>query len=235
MQLTAAFLLGFLGSFHCVGMCGPILMALPQSQEKNSIRFWKQLLYHSGRISVYFIFGLLVGLIGKGLFIIQIQQTVSIAFGLILLIITLFPILLPNKLSSFSFFKFQWFKKIFTQLVNSKKISSIYFLGFLNGLLPCGFVYVALAAAVITASPLNAAGFMAFFGLGTAPALIILTMLGAVIQVSVRNKLRKTLPIITIIVALLLILRGLNLGIPMLSPKINMQHSAPSLNCCQRP
>jgi sulfite exporter TauE/SafE len=76
---------------------------------------------------------------------------------------------------------------------------------------------------------------MAFFGLGTAPALIILTMLGAVIQVSVRNKLRKTLPIITIIVALLLILRGLNLGIPMLSPKINMQHSEPSLNCCQHP
>ena len=231
MQLTAAFLLGFLGSFHCVGMCGPILMALPQSQEKNSTRFWKQLLYHSGRISVYFIFGLLVGLIGKGLFIIQIQQTVSIAFGLILLMFTLFP----NKLSSFSFLKFHWFKKIFTKLVNSKKISSIYFLGFLNGLLPCGFVYVALAAAVITASPLNAAGFMAFFGLGTAPALIILTMLGAVIQVSVRNKLRKTLPIVTIIVALLLILRGLNLGIPMLSPKINMQHSAPSLNCCQRP
>ena len=91
MQLSAAFLLGFLGSFHCVGMCGPILMALPQSKEKNSIRFWKQILYHSGRISVYFIFGLLVGLIGKGLLIIQIQQSVSIVFGLILLILTLFP------------------------------------------------------------------------------------------------------------------------------------------------
>jgi sulfite exporter TauE/SafE len=235
MQLSAAFLLGFLGSFHCVGMCGPILMALPQSQEKNSIRFWKQILYHSGRISVYFIFGLFVGLIGKGLLIIQIQQSVSIVFGLILLLLTLFPILLPSKVSTFTFFKFQWFKKLFAKLINSKKTAAIYFLGFLNGLLPCGFVYVALAAAVITASPLNAAGFMAFFGLGTAPALIILTMLGAVIQVSVRNKLRKTLPIITIIVALLLILRGLNLGIPMLSPKINMQHSEPSLNCCQHP
>ncbi len=235
MQLTAALLLGFLGSFHCVGMCGPILMSLPQNQENSSTRFWKQLLYHSGRISVYFIFGLLIGLLGKGFLMIQIQQAMSIGFGIILLLVTVFPFVLPDKIKSFNFFKFSWFRNSFTQLINSKKTIAIYFLGFLNGLLPCGFVYVALAAAAVTASPMNAAGFMAFFGIGTAPALIILTMLGAIVQVSIRNKLRKVLPVITIVVALLLILRGLNLGIPMLSPKISHQHSSPALDCCHRP
>jgi sulfite exporter TauE/SafE len=174
-------------------------------------------------------------LLGKGFLMIQIQQAMSIGFGIILLLVTVFPFVLPDKIKSFNFFKFSWFRNSFTQLINSKKTIAIYFLGFLNGLLPCGFVYVALAAAAVTASPMNAAGFMAFFGIGTAPALIILTMLGAIVQVSLRNKLHKVLPVITIVVALLLILRGLNLGIPMLSPKISHQHTSPALDCCHRP
>ncbi len=91
--------------------------------------------------------------------------------------------------------------------------------GLLNGLLPCGFVYVALATAVTTGSVAQSTVFMAGFGLGTGPAMLSVSLLGRVASTQFRTRLQRLVPIGLALVGLLLILRGLGLG-SMLSPAL---------------
>jgi len=94
-------------------------------------------------------------------------------------------------------------------------------IGFLNGLLPCGMVYLALGSALATGNMLNGALFMIFFGLGTMPALLAVAMGGQLIPFSARQRLQKVLPVFVASMGLLLILRGMNLGIPFVSPHLD--------------
>jgi sulfite exporter TauE/SafE len=106
-------------------------------------------------------------------------------------------------------------------------------IGLLNGLLPCGLVYLALASAVAAGSAVNGAAFMAFFGLGTLPAMFAIAVFGNFMRQGIRLKLRRAVPAFMTVMALLLILRGLSLGIPYLSPDMDAKAKTPA--CCTKP
>jgi uncharacterized protein len=233
--ILSALSLGFLGSFHCIGMCGPIALALPQHAHSKSANVVKHILYNVGRVITYTLFGLAFGFIGNSLFIGSMQQNISIVLGATMLCIVLFPKLLPSKFRSFSLFQLPLFRKLFSRTMQMQSYSAYVFLGILNGLLPCGFVYIALSAALIYMDPFTSALFMSMFGLGTIPAMLSMSLMSGFFNIKYRNYIKKSVPIITIFVGLLLIFRGLNLGIPYLSPKISNTNSSTQVECCEKP
>jgi len=222
--ILTGFTLGLLSSLHCVGMCGPIALSLPVHQYTE----WKKtagiLLYNLGRIFSYGIFGIIFGFIGQSLYFANFQQYFSIVMGSIILIFIL------NNYFNFNFFAGNKFQLRFIQNLKSKlsiflqkrKIKYLFVIGILNGFLPCGMVYMALAASAATGSFFTSTLFMLAFGVGTAPLMYAVVYLGKYISNFYRSLLQKSVPVLLTLMALLLIVRGSNLGIPYLSPRIEI-------------
>ena len=223
------FLMGLIGSVHCIGMCGPLVMALPISDQSNFKKWVSILLYHFGKISSYTVLGILFGLFGSSLPLYGVQENLSIVMGSIMLLYVLYVIVIKSKWS-LPFFQsnivYTLIVKKMGALFKSKNSSSFYLIGFLNGLLPCGMVYVALTSAIATQSVLQGGMIMAFFGIGTMPALIMVAIGGQYMGRTVRAKLQALLPVFIFSMGILLILRGLHLGIPYLSPQIGFGTAA---------
>ena len=230
-----AIALGFLGSFHCVGMCGPIALALPLNQNSILTKISGVLLYNLGRMFTYALFGGLFGLVGQSFVIAGYQQALSITLGVAILIMVLLPNQLANRFRITANI-YSFIGKIKQQLgilFKKKSYPSLFFIGTLNGLLPCGLVYLGIAGAIATGSSLQGSVFMAVFGLGTFPAMIVLSLLGNSISINFRSKIRKAMPVFIVGMALLLILRGMNLGIPYVSPQ--MSATKPECHkCCHK-
>ncbi|MFC2127166.1 sulfite exporter TauE/SafE family protein [Bacteroidota bacterium] len=217
---TSAILLGLLGSFHCVGMCGPIALVLPIHTSSPIQKLIKTTLYHIGRIMAYGSIGVLFGLLGKGLYLAGFQQRLSIIIGVFMIIY----ILLPSKvLNNFNTSKplyrlvTQLKSKLGKQLKN-KSNKALFTIGFLNGFLPCGMVYMALVGALATATPSQGFMYMAIYGLGTVPLMTLVMYSKSIFSVNFRNSAQKAIPVFVILIGTLFILRGLGIGIPYISP-----------------
>lgn len=219
MDIWTGLLIGLFGSLHCVGMCGPIVMAIPIVGETWIKIFTGRILYNAGRITTYALMGLLFGLFGKQLQLIGLQQYISLISGGVILIYLFLPSSLKHKVAHSKIYSmfYDRLKIYFGKLMARKSVVSLYVIGILNGLLPCGFVYVGIAGALTMNTPAEGAIYMALFGLGTFPVMFITATLGNFIHIKLRKKL---IPAMAFLLALLFILRGLNLGIPFLSPKI---------------
>jgi len=212
---TTAFVLGLSSSFHCVGMCGPLLLAVP-TRASNNYQWLEIIIYHAARIFTYALLGILVGFAGWRLQVANLQQFFSLTIGVILLIYVFAGrffadaswLLAFNKMI-FSFFGFA---------AKQKGQWGTLLLGVANGLLPCGMVYIALTGAMATAKISDAATFMLLFGVGTLPLLFVFNFYGVRLQAAVKQRIKLIAPLLIIIMGLLLILRGLNLGIPYISP-----------------
>jgi len=201
-------------------MCGPIAFVLPVHKKSKSQAIIGTGLYHLGRILSYSIIGLLFGLLGKGLYLAGFQQRLSILIGIIMILIVLIPTRFLNK---FHFTRpfYQYIGIVKSKLglyLRKSSFKSLFSIGFFNGFLPCGLVYMALLGAVSTGDLIDGAIYMTVFGLGTVPMMTSAVFLGNFLKVSVRNKIQKAIPIFVIIIGLLFILRGLGLGIPYISP-----------------
>lgn len=205
---TTAIMAGLAGSLHCVGMCGPLAMALPVGRLPKYQRISAILLYHTGRISAYALLGLVTGLLGQGLLLAGIQGPVSIASGLLLLVYTLTNRKHLYKLRSSR--AVRWVTAPMTRLLQHPTLPGITGMGFLNGLLPCGFVYVALAGALNNPTPPDGALYMIFFGLGTLPALLGIRFAPNLLPPALRQRLSPALPVATALLAVFLIVRGLS-------------------------
>jgi sulfite exporter TauE/SafE len=218
---AAAFSLGLFGSFHCAGMCGPIVLALPIGRFNKFQRLAAAFIYHAGRATTYGIFGGLIGFLGSGISWIGSQQFFSITIGLIILIFVLLPdrVKLKVEQSLSAFVLLSWVKPTLASLFQEKSFSSLYFIGALNGLLPCGLIYTAFAGAFATGHPLKGSIFMMLFAMGTLPMMMFVNLSGSWINSHWRSRFRKAVPALVSAMAILLIIRGLNLGIPYLSPK----------------
>lgn len=243
-MIGAAILLGLAGSLHCVGMCGPLAMAVPGIYGRRINKWLGALMYHMGRALTYAALGLIFGALGKSFSLVGLQSWVSVLAGVVMIVMAL----IPYFQNSFEKFFTKLFSALKIHALRSKLLSGpkspfyIIFLGNLNGLLPCGLVYVALAGALGTGSPLAGAVFMFFFGLGTLPALYVLSIGGRYVITFKGFNAGKVIASITIVVGILFILRGADLGIPFLSPKNealviremseNMEESAGS--CCTK-
>jgi uncharacterized protein len=220
--------LGLISSLHCVGMCGPLAMALPVQHLASTSRNISILLYHCGRIVTYSSLGWIMGLFGRGIYVAGLQQWLSLVTG-ILIILSLFfyfgrnnP-LQPVFMKTFFILVQGWMKT----LLRGRNFSAYLLLGMANGLLPCGMVYVALAGAISFNSPLEGSAFMMMYGAGTLPAMIGFTVFGFYMSLKVRNSIKKAQPYLMLFIALILILRGMNLGIPYLSPVLHSLENQP--------
>jgi sulfite exporter TauE/SafE len=222
--LISALILGLMGSFHCAGMCGPIAIALPLHGNTVPQKIFGGTLYNVGRTITYGIMGAIFGLLGQGIQMIGFQQKVSVIMGAIMIISVLFPALFKNQYrmdkSLFSFVG--KLKKKIGEMFSIRSFSSLYFIGMLNGLLPCGLVYMAIAGAIGTGGVAEGSLYMILFGLGTIPMLLSISLAGNVMSLAIRRKINKLIPVLVVVVGLLFILRGLSLGIPYLSPEKQM-------------
>lgn len=219
--MIAGFILGAAGSLHCIGMCGPLSLALPVHHLSNTKKIFSLLSYQLGRIATYSLIGFILGWTGSRIYIAGYQQWFSIVMGI--LIITLAALyFLHKKFIHFSFFNRSYFgvqKIIGHLLVTSKNPFGFFLVGMANGLLPCGMVYIAMASALAFTSIAESTGFMAMFGAGTLPAMMMVAYAGQVLKPQIRFSLQKTIPYFITVMGIVLILRGLNLGIPFISPE----------------
>ncbi|MCW8804512.1 MAG: sulfite exporter TauE/SafE family protein [Ignavibacteriaceae bacterium] len=229
-EIYAAFLIGLVGSLHCIGMCGPIAIALPVPDSSNLSFFTGRILYNLGRVVTYSFLGAILGLLGGRIALAGAQQVVSIILGVVIII----AVFLPQKYKNY-FAQHPVIQKLahplkanIGLLFKRGTFSAMFLIGILNGFLPCGLVYVALAGAIASGDAISGAAVMILFGLGTVPAMFAASVFGKFINIGIRTKIRKAVPILAILLGVIFILRGMNLGIPYLSPKLTIQNEVSS-------
>lgn len=232
-MLYTAFIFGLVSSLHCIGMCGPIAMMLPLDRNNQARKVSQIITYHLGRITAYASIGFIFGLVGKGFFMAGIQQRLSIFIGFCMIL----AILIPAKIfSKYNFSKpisilIYKIKTTLGRQFKNKSYQSIFTIGLLNGFLPCGMVYVALFGAIAMQGSLLGSFYMILFGIGTIPMMSFAVLLQSFFTVSIRNKIQNVIPILTVLIGILFILRGLGLGIPYISPNTINLHVQSAPNC----
>ncbi len=235
MTIFAGLALGLLGSFHCVGMCGPIALAIPHQSQNWLGRIIENLLYNFGRTITYTFLGLLIGMLGVSMRLAGIQNYLSVGFGIILLLYVLIPkkfITISNKQSLISK-QVGKFKAFFRKFLVAKGKFSLLVLGLLNGLLPCGLVYIALVESFLRDTLLESALFMTLFGIGTTPIMFVVFASKDLVSLEWRKRINRLIPYAIAIVAILMILRGLSLDIPYISPVLPETVLGGKPSCCE--
>ena len=226
MDYGIALALGLLGSLHCAAMCGPLMLALPVLPGSPARFIAGRITYQAGRVATYCCLGVAAGIIGKSIFFAGLQNGLSIALGVVILT----GLLISKKIAVAAPIVrvVAKLKTAMSAQLRQRSFCSLALLGLLNGLLPCGLVYVAMAGAVSRGTIASGIFYMAFFGLGTLPTMLGISLSGKLFPMALRLKLRRTIPFGVCLLALLLILRGLALGIPYVSPEL----SAGTPGCC---
>lgn len=222
-----AFFTGLFASVHCVAMCGPLILSLPFARQSLAASIFQKTLYQAGRISMYGLLGLIMGLLGAGFSLLGLQQILSLTTGAILIAAAIAHFFKDQRTS------YAVFSKIMQPLVSllGKQLSKPYggfVAGSLNGLLPCGVVYIALAQAVNLETPYQAAIAMLFFGAGTLPLLLV-TALSPVLFRKFKTP-SFLIPTLFFIAGCFLVSRGLNLNIPYISHSVENNMAAPVCN-----
>ncbi|MEN9742845.1 MAG: hypothetical protein RLZZ65_650 [Bacteroidota bacterium] len=233
-HFAIAFIIGLQASLHCVGMCGPLALAAPIDKSSKQKAVLGSLLYNFGRISSYTYLGFLMALIGIHSWMLGAIQWVSISTGLLMIL----SIFLGSMETWFGFRNFSAFvgKVVAKRFASVKQVPSTlrpYLFGMLNGFLPCGMVYTAVLFSLSSISFTETIVSMLFYGLGTLPVMFFIPLMG-------QQKILAYLPqytqkVLLFIIGLLLIVRGLGLGIPYLSPSLDIeqQHKQPSAVHCK--
>lgn len=218
-----AFYTGLFGSLHCVAMCGPLMLALPFSGQAIWFSVLQRLVYQLGRILMYGALGLLMGLIGSGFGLLGLQQALSLATGILLVLAGLNHFI--KRKNTALLFKNSILPRL-TSLLGKylNKPYGSFVAGALNGILPCGVTYIALAQAVNLTNTLDSGKSMIFFGLGTLPLLFITTLAPLFFR---KFKAPAVLvPLLFLIAGSFLVARGLNVNIPYISHAINIENNA---------
>lgn len=223
--VLTGFASGILGSFHCVGMCGPIMLAIPQPKNNP----WKQIasisMYHLGRVFTYVILGLIFSFIGSLINLFVVQQWISIGTGVLILLMVLFKILkLESRFNNRYYLKFN--SKIqfsLKRLFRSDHPLRLLGIGAVNGLLPCTMSFMAITASIGVGSKLGVVLFMTAFGIGTIPLVFIFNLLSEQIKRFKFKKYKQILLSVGFLIGIVFIFRGLNLGIDYISPKLEYE------------
>ncbi len=221
MQITAL-VLGLLGSLHCLGMCGPIAFMLPLDRTNAPKKLFQLFVYHFGRMLSYAILGLLFGYVGKGLYLFGMQQKLSIIIGGIMILLVILP---SRHLKKYSITKpiYGLLVKVKSRLgkeLKKRTPDTFLTIGFLNGFLPCGLVYMALLGAVALGNPWQGSLYMMLFGLGTVPLMTSAVLFSSLLKGGAKRMAQKMIPVLVVLIGALFIFRGLGLGIPYVSPKV---------------
>lgn len=214
-DLLLVFLIGVLGSAHCVGMCGGFVVALGAAQRGGRSVHVRQTLYFLGKTATYAVFGLLAGTAGAaaGLALAGFQGILSIGLGLVLVGIGLGlcgafrRLALTDQLAA-RVSGARALGKAVRTLVARGTPGATFGLGALNGLIPCGLVYALLVQAAATSSALSGAAVMATFGLATVPALYLTGLVGNWLPPARRVWLTRAGGVLVVVLGLLTLSRG---------------------------
>ncbi len=235
-MLLSALALGFLGSLHCLGMCGPIAFMLPLDRKNKQRKLFQLFVYHFGRLVSYGLLGLAFGFVGKGLQLFGVQQKLSIAIGAIMILLVLVP---SRLLKGFHPTKpiyglLNSIKSRLGEALKKRTPDTFLTIGFLNGFLPCGLVYVALFGAIALGSPIQGTLYMVLFGIGTIPLMTSAVFASGLFGIKAKSKIKKLVPVFVVVIGFMFIVRGLGLGIPYLSPKpVTQEMVSTDLECHQ--
>lgn len=219
-----AFVYGLSGAIHCLGMCGPLALWIPIDKTSKFRQLSGIVIYSFGRTLSYTFIGLILGMVGVAFKVVGFQDILSIVSGIILILMSF--TFTRNALS----LKVPFINKLYVVIKHSfdyvlLKIKNnnhkLFFIGIINGFLPCGFLYFAVITATALGVLWQSVLYMIAFGLGTIPVFMLLSLVKSFINIKYNRFLQFILPIFTIIIGIILILRGLNLGIPMISPALN--------------
>lgn len=203
--------MGLIGSTHCIGMCGPLAMALPVNTKSKWEKLFLALTYNLGRVTTYTLLGAGIG--AGSAFVIPAawQSSFSISVGILMLLSAVVIFVLQRK-KAIQILPDKWIKKV-SQLIASRMQSGrnidVFLIGFLNGLLPCALVYAALVTAFASGSVMNSMVFMMFFGFGTLPAMWGILFFSQWITQGIRQRLNSIFPFMYALMGILLIARGL--------------------------
>ncbi len=222
--LVTSLTIGLVGSLHCIGMCGPIAISLPLGNKPWGRRTLGGLVYNLGRILTYGLLGAIFGFLGKGIELAGLQRWASILIGFIMVLSVIAPALFTKKIK-LEHILFGYAGRMigkFRKLFKINSLPSLFLIGLLNGILPCGLVYVALAGAINTNQIIGGVIYMIVFGLGTLPVMLAIPLLGNIIGKGFRKKYQFVLSSFVVLLGLLFVLRGLSLGIPFVSPPQKM-------------
>ncbi|MCL6267221.1 sulfite exporter TauE/SafE family protein [Flagellimonas myxillae] len=235
-MLASALALGFLGSLHCLGMCGPIAFMLPLDRDNKAKKIGQLSIYHLGRLMAYGTIGILFGFLGKGLSLFGMQQKLSIGMGILMILLVFIPAKVFNahRLSRPIYTLLGKIKSRLGAELKKKTPDAFLTIGFLNGFLPCGLVYMALLGAIALGNPWQGGLYMTLFGMGTIPLMTTAAYSHSIFPTSVKSKFRKLVPVFVVLIGALFIVRGLGLGIPFVSPKpMSPQMETTSMECHQ--
>lgn len=211
-----AFTMGLMSSFHCIGMCGPIALALPIQKGNKFQQFSGLSAYNGGRTLTYAVLGVILGSLGSSLSWIGYLRYLSVFSGIIMLAYVLWPAHLDSCFHPPRFWQkfIQQLKKQMADMLRSRKLYSWFLLGILNGLLPCGLIYMALISSVATGNAVHGGLFMLLFGMGTLPAMMAVGFFKQWFTVSLRTRMRKLTPVVLAAAGAILIARGLLIQYP---------------------
>lgn len=214
----SAFLIGLAGSVHCVGMCGPLALAIPgASKDKGFTFFLRTIAYQISRISGYGVLGLIVGLFSQGMQFTGVQPYFSLLSGILLLFLGFFGIIPEvNAFSKYPIIQHFQVKinRIIGTVMTNEHFSTPFVLGFLNAMLPCGMIYIALGTGLSSGNMSEAALYLISFGLGTLPLMFMVSLSGQFLSLQMRRSWQKTIPIIFMISGIILIYKGMNIDLP---------------------
>ncbi len=232
-MLYSAFIFGILGSFHCIGMCGPIAFMLPVSRNNPLKKFFQILLYHFGRLFSYSIIGLAFGLLGKSFYLFGFQQQLSIVAGVLMIAVVILP---SKRFQKFNFSRplYKVIGKIKSSLgtaLKKKTPDTFFTIGFLNGFLPCGLVYMAVFGALATQSIFEGSLYMLLFGLGTIPLMTTVVYFGSFVGGAMKKRVQRLIPVFVVLIGAVFILRGMGLDIPYLSPAPVTEVASSAASC----
>lgn len=219
--IISAIGLGFASGFHCIGMCGPIALSMGLTKKQATNYYLQNLTYQLGRIFTYAFLGAILGIVGEGFEMAGFQRYLTITVGVLLIVMALFSFGgkdFASKIPFISQFLFK-VKLNLGKLLQKSDYRSRFTTGILNGFLPCGMVYMALTASLVSGGVWQGALYMTLFGLGTIPFMFTVVLVGNLMSQAFRQKILKFIPIVMIILGGLFIIRGLELGIPYVSPK----------------
>lgn len=207
-MIWTGFLIGFLGSWHCIGMCGPIALMIPGAKGKNRILAIS--LYHEGKILSYLVLGSVFGIVPALINSFKVQAVITITVGILMIILALAPILL-NKLEKNGFILFSNYFNLKNRLVKSldkNKIEYSFYIGFLNGFVPCGMVYMAALGAMSQPDFIDSILFMFFFGLGTLPLMSIFLFTAGFFKLTFQKYAPKLRTAAFVLVGIFMIWKG---------------------------
>jgi len=185
LNLYSLFLLGFLGTGHCIGMCGPLVLAIPTQTGRISAHVF----YNLGRITTYAGVGALMGGMGVGLsvlagvaggdplaWIARIQVAFSLVASAFLLFFGMFRLGIltePDWMAVASPVKIPGFRRVRGGVMGGESRTAIFLFGLMMGFLPCGLSYAAFAGALASGGLFSGGLLLLCFGLGTVPGLFL--------------------------------------------------------------